>query len=126
MRAGPSVGIFVLEQTPYRRKEDQLMARTTVQINFKLKLPIEEYQALCTGAAPAIADVPGLQWKLFALDREDTAAAGIYLFADRATAEAYVEGAILDSLRSHPGIADVSIRLMELDEGATRVTGPGR
>lgn len=102
------------------------MARTTIQINFRLKLPVEDYQAMCVSSAPAIADVPGLQWKLFALDGEDAAAAGIYLFADRAAAEAYVEGPILGGLRSHPGIADLSIRMMELDEGLSRITGPGR
>lgn len=102
------------------------MARTTIQVNFRLKLPVEDYQALCAGAAPAIAEVPGLEWKLFALDREDTAAAGIYLFADRAAAEAYVEGPILGGLRGHPGIADLSVRMMEVDEGLSRITGLSR
>jgi hypothetical protein len=102
------------------------MARTTIQINFRLELPVEDFQALCADAAPAIAEVPGLQWKLFTLDREDTTAAGIYLFADRATAEAYVEGPIVGGLRSHPGIADLSIRMMEVDEDPSRITGPGR
>jgi hypothetical protein len=126
MRVVGFAGTFVLEQTPDRRKEDRLMARTTIQINFRLKLPVEDYQALCSSAAPAIAEVPGLQWKLFALDREDTAAAGIYLFSDRAAAEAYVEGPIVGGLRSHPGIADLSTRMMEVDESLSRITGPDR
>jgi hypothetical protein len=95
-------------------------------MNFRLMLPVEDYRTLCADAAPEIADVRGLQWKLFVLDREETAAAGIYLFADRAAAEAYVEGPIVAALRSHPGIVDLSIRMMEVDEDLTRITGPGR
>jgi hypothetical protein len=102
------------------------MARTTIQIHFELRMPVEEFLALCSGAAPAIAEVPGLQWKLFTLDREKKTAAGIYLFADRAAAEAYVDGPIVDRLRSQPGIAGLSIRMMEVDEASTRITGPDR
>jgi hypothetical protein len=102
------------------------MGRTTIQINFKLELPVAEYRALCSDAAPAIAEVPGLQWKLFSLDAKARAAAGIYLFDHRAAAEAYVEGPIVHGLRNHPGIADLSIRMLEVDEGSTRLTGPGR
>jgi hypothetical protein len=102
------------------------MARTTIQINFRLELPVEEFRSLCAGAAPEIAAVPGLQWKLFTLDEDDAAAAGIYLFDDRASAEAYVEGPIVAGLRGHPGIVDLSIRLMEVDEDSSRITGPGR
>ena len=101
------------------------MQRTTLQVNFRLLVPTQDYRALCASVAPAIAAVPGLHWKLFTLDADDASAAGIYLFADRASAEAYVASPIIAGLREHPGIADLSIRMMDLDEELTRITGPG-
>jgi hypothetical protein len=100
------------------------MQRTTLQVNFKLDFPTEDYLALCATAAPAIAKVPGLLWKLFTLDEDHSTAAGIYLFADRASAEAYLATPIVGGLRDHPGITDLSVRMMDVDEELTKFTGP--
>lgn len=102
------------------------MQRTTLQVNFALKVPTEEYRALCAHVAPAIARVPGLHWKLFTLDEKESTAAGLYLFADRASAEAYVASPIIVGLREHPGIAELSIRMMGVDEELSQITGPTR
>lgn len=102
------------------------MQRTTLQVNFRLTIPTDDYLALCAGAAPAIAQVPGLHWKLFTLDEQGSAGAGIYLFADRASAEAYVAGPILGGLKDHPGITDLSIRVLDVDEQLSEITGSGR
>jgi hypothetical protein len=100
--------------------------RTTLQVNFKLRMPVDQYLALCAAAAPAIAEVPGLQWKLFTLAKNDDAAGGVYLFADRASAESYAAGPILGGLRDHPGIRDLSIRLMDVNEELSHVTSLAR
>jgi Putative mono-oxygenase ydhR len=100
------------------------MQRTTLQVNFKLAFPAEAYRTLCATAAPAIAKVPGLLWKLFTLDEDDSTAAGIYLFADRVSAEAYLATPIFGGLRSHPGITDLLVRVMDVDEELTQFTGP--
>src|SRR5215468_7577818 len=102
------------------------MQRTTLQVNFKLSVPTQDYRTLCATAAPAIAKVPGLHWKLFTLDERASTAAGIYLFGDRASAEAYVASPIIAGLRDHPGIGELSIRIMEVDEALSRITGPAR
>lgn len=102
------------------------MQRTTLQVHFKLRLPTEDYRALCAHVAPAIASMPGLHWKLFTLDEKTSTAAGLYLFADRASAEAYVASPIIGGLRAHPGIAELSIRMMAVDEEASQITAPDR
>jgi len=102
------------------------MQRTTLQVNFKLRVPTEDYRALCAAAAPAIADMPGLVWKLFTLDEKASTAAGLYLFADRASAEAYVGSPIIGGLRDHPGIAELEVRMMDVDEELSQITGPAR
>jgi hypothetical protein len=102
------------------------MQRTTLQVHFTLKMPAGDYRALCAAAAPAIARTPGLHWKLFTLDERASTAAGLYLFADRASAEAYVASPIIAGLRSHPGIAELSIRMMGVDEELSRITAPDR
>ncbi len=102
------------------------MQRMTLQVHFKLRMPIEDYRALCAAVAPAIANMPGLHWKLFTLDEKESTVASLYLFADRASAEACVAGPIIGGLREHPGIAELSIRMMAVDEELSKITAPDR
>ena len=98
------------------------MSRTSVQVNFKLQMPIGEYLALCRQAAPAIAQVPGLESKLFTLDEDEAAAGGIYVFVDRASADAYVAGPFIGGLRNRAGVTELSIRAMAIEENLSRIT----
>lgn len=72
-------------------------------------------------AAP-LADVPGLQWKLWIRDERTKRRGGFYLFADRASAETWREK-IIDKLRERsPG---VTARILDIDEANSRLTrGP--
>jgi hypothetical protein len=88
-------------------------------------MPVTEYEGLCEHAAPAIAAVEGLLWKIFLLDAERQSAGGHYLFQSRAAAEAYVAGPIIAQLRQHPGIRNLTVRQYDIQEAPTKVTrGP--
>ena len=70
---------------------------------------------LAGAAAPArtIAAVPGLIWKAWLLDEEADELGGVYLFASRAEAQAYVEGPILARLRRDPRVLRVDHRIWD-------------
>lgn len=101
------------------------MTQTIVQINFTYGMTDADYATLAHHGAVAIADVPGLIWKLFLCNSEQQTAGGIYLFADRAAATAYVNGPIIGRLRQHPQITGMGINLFDVLLAPTQVTrGP--
>jgi len=72
--------------------------------------------AILAGAgesARAIASVAGLIWKVWLVDEAAGELGGVYLFASRAQAQAYVDGPILERLRSDPRVARVTHRLWD-------------
>jgi hypothetical protein len=101
------------------------MNQSILQVHFNYTMPTAEFEGLCEQAAPAIADVSGLRWKIFLLDAQNHAAGGHYLFQNRAAAEAYLEGPIIARLRQHPGIKNVTARLFDIQQAPTKTTrGP--
>jgi hypothetical protein len=101
------------------------MSKTILQLDFNYTMPVTEYEGLCQQAAPAIANVEGLLWKIFLLDAERQTAGGQYLFQSRAAAEAYLAGPIIAQLQQHPGIEDLTVRQYDIQEAPTHVTrGP--
>ena len=57
-----------------------------LQINFKLNVPSAEYRKVVKSVVQAIADVPGLVWKVWLLNEQDGEAGGIYFFPGRTIA----------------------------------------
>jgi hypothetical protein len=96
--------------------------KTALQIHFGYDLPKSEYDALCEQAAPAIANVDGLVWKIFLIDENHRTAGGQYLFASRETAEAYLRGPIVAGLRAHPAIRSVTTALFDIQESPSAKT----
>jgi hypothetical protein len=63
--------------------------------------------------ARAIAAVPGLIWKVWLLDEAAAELGGVYLFASRAEANAYVDGPLLQHLRQDPRVVRVEHRMWD-------------
>ena len=96
-----------------------------LQINFKLNVSPTEYQKICESVAQAVADVPGLRWKLWLLNEEQKEAGGIYLFQDEQALNNYLSGPIVAQVKSHPGLQDISAKRFDVMEEMTAVThGP--
>src|SRR5437764_8502927 len=73
-------------------------------------------------AAEKIAAVPGVVWKLWAYDDAEHAATSIYLFADDLHARAWGDGPMVPALSRHPGIGDVEVTYLDVDEALSAVT----
>jgi N-acetyl-1-D-myo-inositol-2-amino-2-deoxy-alpha-D-glucopyranoside deacetylase len=80
----------------------------------------------CDELAPAFAAVPGLVRKIWLHGEGDTRG-GLYMWEDKAAYEAFLDSDLGKAFRSHPNIADLTMRDYTLDEAPTRVTrGPSR
>jgi hypothetical protein len=96
-----------------------------VQCNFKFKITRSELDKAFLQTAPAIANVKGLQWKVWGINDAEKSAAGIYLFRDDASAEAYLKGEIISGIKSNPALNNVEIKVFDISLEPTKITrGP--
>lgn len=80
-----------------------------------------EYAEFCEAAVPAIAQIPGVLGKLFVADPDSSRCAGIYTFADRDTAEAYLRSELFArAMATNPAITNVRTRGGDLLERPTQ------
>mgnify|MGYP001823719450 CR=1 FL=1 len=101
------------------------MSKTILQINFKFSIsPAELAEAFGPMAEP-IAQVPGLRWKIWSLNDTTSEFAGIYLFDDADSAQAYLEGPIVAQVGQHPAVSDISAKQFGvIDEFSAITRGP--
>ena len=97
-------------------------APACVEVHYQVHGSLDAYRTRAAAAAPRLAGVPGLVWKLWLLDEPTGEAAGIYLFADAAAARAFVESPALDALRQDPGISGVHARVLPVLPDLCRAT----
>ena len=96
---------------------------TLVQINFRFDVDEETLERVSNpDYAAGIAAVPGLIWKVFIRDPATRRSGGIYLFADRAAADAYVMGPIIGRMRAQPVASDMTIIVSQVREDVSRIT----
>jgi hypothetical protein len=75
--------------------------------------------------AHAIAQWPGLVWKIWTYDPAGDQVGGTYLFQDPASAEAYLNGPIVASMQAGPGNSDFQATVLAVDVPRSEVTrGP--
>ena len=96
-----------------------------LQINFKLNVPVAEYQKMADAVAHAFLDVPGLRWKIWLLNPATQEAGGIYLFDSQESLDAYLNGPLVAQLKTMPTIRDASMKQFEVMPEVTSLTrGP--
>jgi hypothetical protein len=101
------------------------VSKKILQINARSNVSATELAAEFKGAATPISAVPGLEWKIFAMNEERSQSAGIYLFKDAYSLEAYLEGPIVAAMKSKPAFSDIDVKVFDVVEDATLVTrGP--
>jgi hypothetical protein len=75
--------------------------------------------------AHQIAAWPGLVWKVWIAQPAAAIYGGVYLFEDESSAQAYLNGPVVASMRSLPGVTDFSAQLFEVNEPLSAITrGP--
>jgi hypothetical protein len=94
-------------------------------VTFRLDGPTPaEYRSHAAGVAPAFATWPGLLAKVWIADDEAGIYGGIYLFADRASAERTRDTDLFRSMATNPAFADLSVREFDVLDEPTAITAP--
>jgi len=73
----------------------------------------------------SIASIEGLIWKIWLLQEEESEMGGIYLFANRETAEAYLNGPVVQTVRSNPAAVSTKFYIWDVERSLSALTrGP--
>ena len=101
---------------------------TVLHMRFKLRVPPDVFLAKSREAATVIASVEGLVWKIWILQQEELEMGGMYLFANRETAEAYLNHPVTQAVRSNPAVVSTESQLWDVESflsALTRAPLPG-
>jgi len=103
------------------------MSPKILQVNFKLKVSIPEFQTMCQALAQTFANIPGLTWKIWLLNDSEKEAGGVYLFEDERALNNFLSGPLAAQVKSHPALSEFSAKVFDVMEGVTATThGPVR
>jgi len=93
-----------------------------LQVNF-VASPAQDSQTADQREARArlLANQPGLIWKVWISDAATKTRGGIYLFTDRASAEAWGDATLRGTLEA-AGATNISIRYFDVNEAASLIT----
>jgi hypothetical protein len=95
---------------------------TVLHMRFKLRVPPDILLAKSREAATAIAAVEGLLWKIWILQQEELEMGGIYLFANRETAEAYLNHPVAQAVRNNPAVVSTESQLWDAESSLSALT----
>ena len=95
---------------------------TVLHMRLKLRVPTDVFLANSQEAATVIASVEGLIWKIWILQQEELEMGGMYLFANRETAEAYLNGPVVQAVRSNPAVVSTKSRLWDVESSLSAIT----
>ena len=95
-----------------------------LQVNFEYTNMSPELHAANGAAerATPFLSVQGLLWKIWLNTGGGPKVGGLYCFASRADAEAYLAGPIVARITSTPTIANLTTQIYEITEGPSQVT----
>jgi len=95
---------------------------TVLHMRLKLRVPPNVFLVNSREAATVIASVEGLIWKIWILQQEELEMGGMYLFANRETAEAYLNGPVVQAVRSNPAVVSTESRLWDVESSLSAIT----
>jgi hypothetical protein len=95
---------------------------TVLHLRFKLRVPPGVMLAKSREAARVIAWVEGLVWKIWVLREDEYEMGGIYLFANRETAEAYLNHPVIQAVRLNPAVVSTESQIWEVESSVSALT----
>ena len=95
---------------------------TVLHLSFKLRVPPDLLLAESREAASFIATVEGLIWKIWVSQEVAFELGGMYLFANRETAEAYLKHPIVQAVRLNPDVVSTHSELWDVETSLSALT----
>ena len=101
------------------------MSEIMLQVNFNFSVSKEQYQEAVAPLADKFANLPGLKWKVWILNAENSEAGGIYMFDNQASVNEYLAGPLAKIVTTHPALSNFSIKQFAIMKDVTKITrGP--
>ncbi len=85
----------------------------------------EEYQRASQDETETFAALPGLVAKIWLRNADSNIYGAVYLWRDRESHDAYVQGDIFESIKNDPALTDVASQDFEVIKELTKATQPG-
>jgi len=102
--------------------EKSATPHTVLHLRFKLRVPPHVLLARSREAATIIASVEGLIWKIWVSQEEELEMGGMYLFANRETAEAYLNHPVIQAVCSNPAVVSSQSELWDVETSLSDLT----
>ena len=102
--------------------EKTAKTHTVLHLRFKLRVPPHVLLAHSREAATIIASAEGLIWKIWVLQEEGFEMGGMYLFANRAMAEAYLNHPVTQAVRSNSAVVSTESQLWDVESSLSALT----
>jgi hypothetical protein len=102
--------------------ENSANAYAVLHLRFKLRVLPGVMLAQSREAATTIASVKGLIWKIWVSQEEEFEMGGIYLFANRETAEAYLNHPVVQAVRRNPAVLSAQSELWDVESSLSTLT----
>ena len=96
--------------------------KSVLHLRFKLRVPPHVLFAQSREAATTIASVEGLIWKIWVLLEEEFEMGGMYLFANREAAEAYLTHPVIQAVCSNPAVVSIESKLWDVERSLSGLT----
>lgn len=91
-------------------------------LRFKLRVPPHAFLAHSQEAATIIASLEGLIFKIWIFQEEQLEIGGVYLFANRETAEAYLKHPVVQAVCSNPAVVSTHSQLWDVESSLSALT----
>jgi len=95
---------------------------TVLHLRFNLRVPPDVVLAHSREAANIIASVEGLIWKIWIFREEESEMGGMYLFANRESAEAYLKHSVIQAVCSNPAVVSHQSQLWDVESSLSALT----
>jgi len=102
--------------------EKSATSYTVLHLRFKLRITPDVFLAKSREAATTIASVEGLIWKIWLLQEEEFEMGGMYLFANREAAEAYLNHPATKAVCSNPAVVSTESQLWDVESSLSALT----
>ena len=93
-----------------------------LQLSFELKVSPHIFLTESREAAKVIASTEGLIWKIWVSQEEEFKTGGVYLFANRETAEAYLNHPVVQAVCSNPAVTSAKSQIWEIEKSLSVLT----
>ena len=102
--------------------EESVTTYAVLHLRIKLRVSPPALLAQSREVASVAASVGGLIWKIWILQEEQFEMGGVYLFADRQAAEAYLNHPIVQVLTSNPAVVSTQSQLWDVENSLSALT----